>query len=309
MIKTLRITSVLVGVLAVACLVVSVVYGVDSSTNIDALLARPGTIEVFEKHQGALLSDNTNKKPQLVLEAEQYALLLNPPPPRRPEPRVPSKSVVDTLRPRTSVAPKFELVGICYNAADPNASLAFIKEPGVGQHWVRQDEAVGLLVVKEIRENSILCLDGDRTEEMTVMERQRRSLLDTGEEFPAVDSGDFRVDPVSSHATSDISVQPAPRKPFAGTLQNNLRTRARPQMSEEDTRQLEQIVETLRNVPDNNSADKTPAERENDRKIREQVLQRLNRHIRESRMSQKEARTLGELGRRLGGQTFDPNGR
>jgi hypothetical protein len=117
MIKTLRITSVLAGLLAIAFVGISVVYGTDNDPEVDELLKAPSAVEEFEKNKGENARQaNANTKSPLVVAAEELAKLINPPKkivprtvksgskiPRRPTPKVGPKKV----------SAKFRLVGTC----------------------------------------------------------------------------------------------------------------------------------------------------------------------------------------------------
>ncbi len=183
MIKTLRITSVLAGMLAIAFLGISVVYGTDDDPEVDELLKAPGAVEQFEKNRGkSAHKASANTKSPLVVAAEELAKLINPARktvPRRPRP---ASKIVRPTGPKVvpnKVTAKFKLVGTCYSDVAANR-CAFIDEPGQGQHWVRESDKIGHLTIKEIKDGVVVVQNGQGLEELLVEEAEVVSLLDDG---------------------------------------------------------------------------------------------------------------------------------
>jgi len=179
MIKTLRITSVLVAMGAIALLGFSVVYGIDKDSEVQNLIKSDGPVARFEQNQGKVAAQkNVNTKHPLVAAAEKFALLLNPPKPTpvvRPTPklgtnRVPAKAA-------EGVSSNSELVGICYNAQDPNLSFALIDTPGKGQRWVGLNDKIDHHVVHEIKDGEVILMNGAKFEPLTIQKKATVSLI------------------------------------------------------------------------------------------------------------------------------------
>ena len=165
MLKTLRITSWIVAVLAVAFCTFAVVFGLRSDVKIEKFLKNPDAIESFKAGSGKA-SKTAGQASPLEKQAKAFALYLNPPVEavaKRPT----TASSVSRTRP-VQVTAKFELLGTCVSPLDPERSLAFIKEPGKGFRWVRQSQSIGHLLVQEIQDGLILLKDGEKISELGV---------------------------------------------------------------------------------------------------------------------------------------------
>ena len=179
MIKTLRITSVLVAMGAMALLGISVVYGIEKDPEVQALIDSDGPVAQFEQNQGRTAAQkNVNTKHPLVAAAEKYALLLNPP---KAAPRVSPKSNPLTNKIRASVAKNIssstKLVGTCFNAEDPNLSFALVDTPGKGQRWVSLKDKIDHHMVHEILAGEVVLLNGDQRQVLTVEKKATLSLI------------------------------------------------------------------------------------------------------------------------------------
>lgn len=282
MIQTLRITSVIVGLLAVGLIALSVVDGIEPDSDVEKILASTGILEQFESNQGksAGLSQNSARSP-LVMEAERYARIVNPPraaaPTGRvnPQGRIPRPPSGPIVRPTLSNA-KFTLEATCYNAADPNASLAFIDEPGKGQHWVRQGDRLGHLTIKEILHGMVRLRDGQRIEELRVQREPKINLYaESGKKGKpkAKSSGNAAmVRPLVPRGNA-ISV----RTSSPGLARRATRTVTRPIENEEDVQEVERIAAALRGFKQPLDANMSPEAIEAKRRIREQALERLRK--------------------------------
>jgi hypothetical protein len=196
MIKTLRITSVLAGMLAIAFLGISVVYGTDNDPEVDELLKAPSAVEEFEKNKGEnARKASANTKSPLVVAAETLAKLINPP---RKTVRPPVKSGTKIAkRPTPKVGPKkvsakFKLVGTCYSDIAANR-CAFIDEPGQGQHWVKESDKIGHMTIKEIKDGVVVVHNGQGLEELLVEEADVISLMDDGKGTAQAPSGNTKT--------------------------------------------------------------------------------------------------------------------
>ncbi len=178
MIKTLRITSVLVAMGAIALMGMSVVSGIEQDSEVQALVKSEGPVAQFEQNQGkAAAKTNANTKHPLVMAAEQYALLLNPPKPKRtvPIPRKPSTNKVPAVAQNISSSTK--LVAICYNAQDPNFSFALMDVPGKGQQWVGVNDKIDHHVVHEVLAGEVILMNGAQRQALTIEKTPTLSLI------------------------------------------------------------------------------------------------------------------------------------
>ena len=210
MIKTLRITSVLAALLAIAFVGISVVYGTEDDPEVDELLKAPGAVEQFEKNKGKDARDTSaDAKSPLVVAAESLAKLINPPPTRVVRP--PQSAGTKISRRPPKVAPKkttakFTVIGTCYSEIPANR-CAFIDEPGQGQHWVRESDKIGHLTIKEIKDGVVVVDNGQELEEIPVVEATVVSLLDDGKGQASAPAGS------TTEAADTAASDAAPSKP------------------------------------------------------------------------------------------------
>lgn len=179
MIRTLKITSIAVGFLAICSLGLSVAFGLRPDPEMAEFLETAGAIEKFKAAAAQHPEDQSRLSP-LVKQAQAFALLINPPEPPTPErPSRPTTAVKPTIPKPSVVRSKFDLIGICYYRSHPDRSLALIDEPGKGIHWVKQAGKVGHLIIEQIRKTSLIYRDGQRTpQELFVPKRTaKKSLL------------------------------------------------------------------------------------------------------------------------------------
>jgi hypothetical protein len=179
MIKTLRITSVLVAMGAIALLGFSVVYGIEKDSEVQALVDSDGPVAQFEQNRGRTAAQkNVNAKHPLVVAAEAYAKLLNPPKAARP---VQAKRNLANNAIRASVAENIssstKLVGTCYNAEDPSLSFALVDTPGKGQRWISLNDKIDHHMVHEILDGEVVLLNGDQRQVLTVEKKATLSLI------------------------------------------------------------------------------------------------------------------------------------
>jgi hypothetical protein len=170
MIKTLRITSIIVAVLAAVFVVFPTVFGVRSDEQVEGFLNSTGSIERFKEARGDENKDIGGQSSPLVREADAFALYLNPP--AKPKRAAVSHRPARPPRPAGPVSAKFELLGTSVYPSHPELSLALIDEPGKGFHWVRQGGKVGHLIIEQIKDGLVVVRDGQRTFEL-VAESQR----------------------------------------------------------------------------------------------------------------------------------------
>ena len=181
MIKTLRITSVLMAIAATAFLIFPAVFGADNEKKSKDILPVESAIEKFKKAKGKKATNSKSEIVPLVKEARDFALYLDPP--------IKKKSVVKrgrggkmpTVAPRpVDSSVKFTLIATSYHKSDASLSLALIDQPGEGLRWVKQGQKVGHLKIEQIKNGSIVVKGGKKTSEL-VAERPARISLIKGE--------------------------------------------------------------------------------------------------------------------------------
>ncbi|HEG43678.1 MAG TPA: hypothetical protein ENH94_06490 [Phycisphaerales bacterium] len=181
MLKTLRITSILVAVAALAVVVTLVIFGFRGDVGIEKYLRLPGAVESFRELAKPSEGQQGSASP-LVKEALAFALRIDPPPAARPAPKprvtAPRSSASRTARKKAPPPPpkkvpvvnvKFKLVATCRYDDRPEKSLALLNLTSKGKKWFRQGEMVGHLVIHEIKDGSIvLYKDGQENSEISV---------------------------------------------------------------------------------------------------------------------------------------------
>ncbi len=186
MIKTLRITGILSGIVGIGLLLLVVVMGGKGEAISDDLFDEPTVVEAFKQASSGAKSSSDKSIAPLVQEAHDFGLYLNPPKPKvRPQAKQPSKPETkkekakpDIPRPSGPVTSKFDVVATSHCESNPEFSLALIDEPGKGRRWVRLSSQVGHLVIDDIRDGFVVIRDGSRTFEQEVVKRAKlRSLL------------------------------------------------------------------------------------------------------------------------------------
>ncbi len=179
MIKTLRITSVLVAMGAIALLGFSVVYGIEKDSEVQALVQSEGPVAQFEQNRGRTAAQkNVNAKHPLVAAAEKYATLLNPP---KAQPRTPIKRNPATNKIKTGASEKLSsnirLLGTCYNAEDSKLSFALVDLPGKGQRWVSLNDKIDHHTVGEIHNGEVVLINGAQRQVLPIEKTATLSLI------------------------------------------------------------------------------------------------------------------------------------
>ncbi|UCG49911.1 MAG: hypothetical protein JSU94_09030, partial [Phycisphaerales bacterium] len=189
MIKTLRITTVIVVVLAGVLFVIPVVFGAREDERIEKLLNGPSIIEQFNNTVGSDTKPSQKRISPLVEQARAFALFLNPPVTQsRPPTRPVFQRQQDIPRPDAPVSAKFTLVATSVNESNPEQSFALINEPAKGLHWVRQSTTVGHLELDLIKDGVVVVKDKQSTFEIRTEERPAMSSLLEGAPPAAVRS-------------------------------------------------------------------------------------------------------------------------
>jgi hypothetical protein len=282
MIKTLRITSIIMVALAAVFVVLPAVFGVRSDKEVEQFLNSPGAIEKFNKTKGDRARDSDNQTSPLIKQAEAFALYLNPP--RKTEP---DKTTEPQFVPKPPVvSSKFTLVGTSYYVSHPELSLALIDEPGKGLHWVRQSAEVGHLIIEEIKDGLVVVRDGQRTFEVVAPRPEKRSLL------KGSSSGETESKPATLEAV----------KADTGAARSRP-----PRLSAEKSEAFKQLVGELEAMQFGVGTDKTGTERGADKKKNVAAMKQLISDFEATRVSTQEAQKLDSLGKELDGNQPDPN--
>lgn len=177
-------------------------------------------VSILEATHAQRRSDANRERdvtPPLVAQAAAFALYLNPPQPP-PSPQA-SRPPVNPPRPipRPVVAtPQFRLLLTSCHHSHPDRSLALIAEPGRGDHWIRQGDRVGHLVVEGIKDGGIVCRDGGRLHEVRVALKQTAPLAQLKPDVSvAIRSAGPHIRPVNAMLQSTRGAGTPPVQPVA----------------------------------------------------------------------------------------------
>jgi hypothetical protein len=288
MIKTLRITSIGVAVLAGLFFIFPVVFGLEKDDRIEQVLDSPGAVEMYMETAARRNGGEAETSP-LVKQAEAFALYLNPPAPARPKTEKPA-AAAPVQRPRPQeVAARFKLLGTSVHPAVPELSLALIEEPAKGTMWVRQSATVGHLVIEQVRDGSAVIRDGDKTFEL-VAERPKKKSLVKGQDEPEPAAGGQEAAPPGGE----------PASPGAAAMPGD----------SDSTGTLDRLVADVRAMAatmDQQAGDKIE-QRDDPSQGPEALMQELLKSVRAMRVTADEARRLNRLGRELDeGAAGEPN--
>ncbi|MHC4757042.1 MAG: hypothetical protein ACYTE8_00135, partial [Planctomycetota bacterium] len=242
MIKTLHITSIVIGILAISLLIFGGVLGSHVDEEISDFLQSPDAIEKFKMAKDTTSSRTGNQASPLVKEAKAFALYLNPPPKPEPKRKPGGKSPKKKgPKPITPVSAKFKLVGTAYYPLSPNTSMALIDQPGKGLSWVRQGEEVGHLVFEQIKDGEVIIRDGNQTREMKTPARAEDQAI---EKFVNTGLSDSRG--LDSQTGTLPRKRSAPSRRNTATGKTVRRSNPPPPMDEEErTKMLQELFSQL----------------------------------------------------------------
>lgn len=270
MVSTLRITSV--AIILLAGLVVVLVAGprslvpnllasfaLSGDPEVKGILGEPGVVEQWRDTHGdsAPAQDTT---PALVREAESFKNIIDPPPPPAPKPSIDRSNQRDRTRIVKPIAPstaKFDLVGttVC-----GDNSFAYIRLADRTYRWARKGDEIGHLTIKEIRNGSIVCFDGQADVEMsTESVPETASLLEVGD--PSVTPR--QVHPASVSSTGGRITGDPVARPWSSGLSAN---EGDGEMNDQEREALGDLVGRLRELQQKGAtspdAGLTPEDRE-----------------------------------------------
>ena len=181
MLKTLRITSIVLVVCGAVLVIMSAVYGVRRDESIERFLEQPGVVEEFKKQKRDKPEPSRKKDPPLVEQAKKFALFLDPPKPKPPKTNSSKKRKTVSGKPAT-VSTKFKLIGTCLYKSQPELSLTLVDLPGKGMQWVRRGSKVGHSVIDEIEDGSVVVKDAKGTYSITA-QRKASYLMNEKQNF------------------------------------------------------------------------------------------------------------------------------
>ena len=290
MVNTLRITSIVAGILAVALLSFSTVFGIqkDVDPEVVALLQTPSARDVFKKTHGEQQPVAKNQKPSLVVEAEKYTAV--PPTPRpKTEPRQIAGRPPVPRKPPTPVTAKFDLLATSFFPADPNQSCAMVKETGGHYRWLNIGDSIGHQVVKDIQDGKLILqqANGAATETLEMPQRATQHLL-AGVDYPDEPKEVSPAAGIAPHLTpgqplDPIKVQPTPSaaQRIRRAVNNHYRQqgiRQRQVLTPDNLQQLRDMQKELAELKEKDMG-QSPEVQEQNAKAREKIMQMMKDRI------------------------------
>ena len=312
MIKTLRITSIIAVVLAVVFFVLPAVFGFRGDKQIEQFLNSAGVIEGFREAKGDKVEDSRREISPLVKQAEAFALYLNPPPKPKPEPSVPEGK--SEPRPVGPVTAKFKLIGTSRHVLQPELSLALIDEPGKGLYWVRQFSKVGHLIIEQVKDGLVVVRDGKNTFELVAERPEKRSLLKANSSSGGRITGSKPPEISAEVQMSSGGKTALPNGRITSTEPPEVEAEVKMSAEEEaalakETEKAFAEMDAMQAEMETVQADVEVGETDSGSKAKEIAAARKRSisDLETMRISVREARGLGRLGRRLKNVQREPN--
>ena len=241
-----------------------------------------GVVEKFAKSKGTKSQDSQSLVSPLVKRAGDFALYLDPPPPKvtrkSRQTRTKKGGPAPKVQPK-KVSARFDLIATSYYAAHPEKSIALINQPGKGFSWVRQGGKVGYLIIEEIKGGVVVIRDGDRTYEVEAKRKPYRNLVRG--KGPSISE----ITPIKKEATD---VAAAESSETYG-------------MSQEEIEMTERIFAELEAMSMQTEAGLDPSAKS------KELIEELISGLESIRIDNKEAKMLENLGEELKGARRDPN--
>lgn len=283
MIRTLRITSIVAGLLAAALLVLFSMQGVRPDPEVERLLASPGVIEQFRHRPAAKGSPDTVSALEGL--AEGFSRMLNPPAAVVPSQRVSRPDGLSTVAPRPRPSARFKLLATSCHPSDPNLSRALIELDTVDQRriWVRIGQVIEHYRIVGIGDGSITYGEGNNVQVVQVEPRPPKiDLLAGPEARPRRSATNSTAVAAAVGGTAPAGpIQPA-RSAVVRPINPNLPTGIRPQ-SPTDVQRTEQMLQKLRSIQ---------SEDPQQQQIQREVLEKLSTYLEAARQAQDEANTV-----------------
>lgn len=320
MLKTLRITSLIATVVAIAGVVVILLYALKGNSEIREFLASPGIIESIEG-QNKSQETKTSKVPPLVAQAKKFALRIDPPPPPPPpkpktQPKTPAKVARTEPKkpaiptPKVKTSAKFDVLATVVYKETPEKSLALLKTTGNKQEWFRQGEKAGHLEIQEVRNGSVVFTQGGRNpqERFVPAKKEPKSLLKNSSETSksALTGGPSSITvqltppgqpkpSENSQATSAQQAQPARTAAGAQATDSGTVRMVRPIDRSSRTRlSTSERIQRVRSIPKPPPPEEQKASIENTMSSIEEIMSRQDESAPEEQR-QREAELWGRL--------------
>lgn len=264
--------------------------GITQDREAEEFLAAPSAVTRFNTLKDSQVSDNQPTTPPLVQQAQTLESIINPRVPQTSQTPVTPTNVraPGTPPPPPRSTAKFDLVGISYSQFNPESSFAYIRLPDNTYQWIQQGSEIGHLTVKQVKNDSIICSDGQRISEMKV-----EATIDTAS---ILEVGAASAEPTASGLLQGSVAQPASPPGVRAPLSDRITAGTSPasaRLSEEDEAGLNELVHRLKELkgtkPDQADSN-TAAE-----------VSKLISEIKSSRVSPEEAQKLEKLGEQLNG--------
>lgn len=294
MVKTLRITSIVAALLAIAVFAFPVLYGVKTDENIQKFLNSPGVIEKFRAISGNKIQTPANQVHPLVQQSQVFAKIINPPdPPAQPGTRGQNSGRTVVSTPPT-LKPIFSVTTTSVCEAHPELSLALINEPGKGTSWVKQGSNVNHLLIEKIQDGLVIARNGEETFQVKTDEKKFTPVSFSGGRVVA--GRGSSLPPKSIRGTTTVAPPPAP--PVRNPVPLPVKTDSKTEYDPEKAKRVEDLVEKIRLVGsannDSNNAALTPEEKA-------AQMQKLLSEFKNSNINvnDEEAKKLADLGEML----------
>lgn len=285
--------------LAGVLFVFPVVFGVRNDESINKFLDSPGVRERFEAAAGTKTQKSEDRASPLVQQAEAFALYLNPPKSTFVQAVKSEKGTLQSKMPVTS--PKFKVFGTSYCQETPELSLALIDEPGRGRRWVRQSSTVGHLIIEQVKDGVVVVKSNEETYEVPVEEAPATAAAAPA--TPALPTPASREAVAIRGRTlpSAAVTTPAPATPLTRPFSQQTETPGKDAKLQELARQL---IDVQKNSASGSGADLT-SEEKTARTL--ELITQYRAAQRSVRVSPKEAKELGDLGKELEQAQAEPN--
>ncbi len=267
-------------------------FSLSNDEEAQRILDAPGVVERFRENQGDRKQNKQDATSPLVKQAETFADILDPPEPAAGQTRttrdLTRRARPAIVKPPVATSAKFSLVGTSFSQSDPQRSFAFIRLADDSLQWARTGDTVGHLVVKEIRDRSIVYWDGHTDVEMSVNDiPETASLLETPDSAAVGTQAEPTPAPQASARSGDGRITgPPTARPW-----NSGPAPADPAIDPESREKMEALVNRIRASRSANSA---VTEEE-----RAAMMKKLMEEFKSSRVSPEETEDVEDLGREL----------
>jgi hypothetical protein len=255
MLKTLRVTSLVVVAAAAIGVIAIAVLGLKGDPQIKAFLAKPGIVDELREKAGQEGVQEEKSSP-LVAMAKAIALRFDPPPPPKPvvkgKPKPPAETArtkpgQDIPQPKVKASAKFDLLATVVYETAPEKSLALLQTAGNRQEWFRQGERAGYMELQEIRDGSVIFFQrGKDPEEIFVPAKPQSKSLLKGEQVSSTRPGSIQNQlPVSSTA----QLPTVDTEPKAATSETTNSGKIRMTRTADQTSSIRSQTQRVRSTP------------------------------------------------------------